>query len=294
MINKDFAVFILSHGRPDNVITYKTLQKVNYTGKVFIVIDNEDKSAGRYFENFGDKVIMFDKAAIAETFDEGDNFQDRRAVIYARNACFSIAKEIGVTYFLELDDDYTYFAYGIDGGFNSQFNVIRQNLENIFEFMLNYYKSIPAKSIAFAQGGDFIGGPESNGILESINRRRKCMNSFFCSTERPFQFVGRINEDVNIYTWFQSLGNLFLTFPLIRLNQKVTQQSQGGMTELYLDSGTYIKSFYTVMYQPSSVRVGMIINQNRRLHHLINWDCTVPCIISEQYRKASRVTGETL
>lgn len=287
MISDNFAVFILSHGRPDNVITYKTLQKVNYTGKVYIIIDNEDKSAAKYYQNFGDQVIQFNKAAIAKEFDEGDNFQDRRAVVYARNACFSIAKDLGITYFLELDDDYTYFAYEIDDGFNSQFNVIRQNLENIFQYMLDYYKSIPAKSIAFAQGGDFIGGPESNGILESINRRRKCMNSFFCSTERPFTFVGRINEDVNTYTWFQSLGNLFLTYPLIRLNQKETQQNSGGMTELYLDSGTYIKSFYTVMYQPSSVRVGMIRNHNRRLHHLINWDATVPCIIPETCRKVS-------
>ena len=283
----DFAVFILSHGRPDNVITYKTLQNSGYTGKVYIVIDNEDKTADKYFQNYGDQVIQFDKAVAASKFDEGDNFQDRRAVIYARNACFSIARDLGITYFLELDDDYVYFAYMIDSKLNYTFNVIRKNLENIIQYTLNYYKSIPAKSIAFAQGGDFIGGPESNGLFESVNRRRKCMNAFFCSTERPFTFVGRINEDVNTYTWYQSLGNLFLTYPLFRLNQKETQQNQGGMTELYLDSGTYIKSFYTVMYQPSSVRVGMIRNKNRRLHHLINWDATVPCIIPETYRKVS-------
>ena len=63
---EDFAVLILSHGRADNVITYKTLQRAGYTGRIYIVIDNEDKQADRYYQNFGDKVIMFDKAAEAE------------------------------------------------------------------------------------------------------------------------------------------------------------------------------------------------------------------------------------
>jgi hypothetical protein len=58
------------------------------------------------------------------------------------------------------------------------------------------------------------------------------------------------------------------------------------MSEMYLDSGTYIKSFYTVMYQPSSVKVEIMrSHHDERLHHAIDWDCTVPCIISEQWQK---------
>jgi hypothetical protein len=111
------------------------------------------------------------------------------------------------------------------------------------------------------------------------------MNTFICSIDRPFKFIGRINEDVNTYTFFQSLGNLFLTFPLIAIQQRQTQENQGGMTELYIDSGTYIKSFYTVMYSPSSVSIKkMLSHHDERIHHSINWDCTVPCILSEKYK----------
>lgn len=279
MAIKDFAIFILSHGRPDKIDTLKSLHVAGYTGEVFIVIDNEDKTSKRYYDLYGDKVIMFDKAAIAETFDEGDNFGDRRAVIYARNACFQIAKTLGITYFMELDDDYTDFRYKMDSKFRSIHRMGIKNLDVIIEYLLSYYKSIPAKSIAIAQGGDFLGGIE-NDIDKSLNSRRKCMNTFICSTERPFNFIGRINEDVNTYTWFQSLGNLFLTIPLLAIQQRQTQNSSGGMTELYLDSGTYIKSFYTVMYQPSSVNVGVMGSKHPRLHHRINWDCTVPCILA--------------
>ena len=34
----DFAAFILTHGRADNVITYNTLRKQGYTGKIILLI----------------------------------------------------------------------------------------------------------------------------------------------------------------------------------------------------------------------------------------------------------------
>ncbi len=94
MMRDNFCVFILSHGRADNVITLKALQKAGYTGKWFIVIDNEDEQAQNYYSTYGvDHVVMFDKLAISETFDTADTFDDRRTIVYARNACFKIAAE---------------------------------------------------------------------------------------------------------------------------------------------------------------------------------------------------------
>lgn len=283
----DFAVFILTHGRPDKVITYDTLKRQGYTGDIYIIIDNEDKKADEYKVKYGDKVIVFDKAAIAQTFDEGDNFGDRRAVIYARNACFQIARDLGVKYFLQLDDDYYEFQYKINGRleYPKGHFTVKTKLDAIFSYMLNYYKSINAKSIAMLQGGDFFGGAKGFG-----KPKRKCMNTFFCSTDRPFHFVGRVNEDVNTYVWYQSLGNLFLSVPFLMMNQLDTQGNDGGMTEMYLDSGTYVKSFYTVMYAPSCVKVGMMGEVHKRLHHRIKWDNAVPCIVDEKYRKASHLT----
>jgi hypothetical protein len=168
--------------------------------------------------------------------------------------------------------------------------IVLTRLDYIINIYLEYFKSIPAVSIAMAQGGDFIGGRD-NDIDTSLGRRRKCMNTFICSTERPFKFVGRINEDVNTYTWYQGLGNLFLTIPMASILQRISQSNSGGMTELYLDNGTYIKSFYTVMYNPGSVRVSTINSRHKRLHHLIQWENTVPCIIPERFRKPDRVNA---
>ena len=101
--NKDFAVFILTHGRADHIITLDSLNRAGYTGPLYIVIDNEDNQRDRYYELYGDRVVMFDKRAISDTFDEGDNFENRKTIVYARNACFDIAEKLGYRYFMELD-----------------------------------------------------------------------------------------------------------------------------------------------------------------------------------------------
>lgn len=279
----DFCVFILTHGRADRVYTYGLLERGGYTGKIYIVIDDEDKTRDEYIKVFGDKVLIFSKSAIAQTFDEGDNFNDRRAIIYARNACFDLAKQVGCRYFIQLDDDYTGFQYRIDGDGSYGYRKVK-SLDRIFTIMLDYYKSIPALSIALAQGGDFIGGSQ-NILAKTMRLKRKAMNSFICSTDRPFKFFGRINEDVNTYTNLARRGGLFLTIPCVSLVQRQTQSNSGGMTELYLDSGTYVKSFYSVMYTPSSVRISNMGSAHKRIHHRIAWDKTAPQILHESFKR---------
>lgn len=285
MREKSFAALILTHGRPDRVYTYQTLRKQGYTGRIVVVIDNEDRTADEYHRRYGAEVVVFDKAAAARTFDEADNFGDRRAIIYARNASFDICRELGIDYFIQLDDDYTEFRYRRDS--NNEWvglgpvHVIR-SLDSVFDAMVEYVRTAPIASIAMAQGGDFIGGVEGKGP----GPKRKCMNSFVCSTARPFKFIGRINEDVNTYTYRASQGLVFLTTTQVSLQQKQTQSNRGGMTDLYLASGTYVKSFYTVMLQPSSVVAGVLKDRtNARIHHRVNWRATVPLILSEEYKK---------
>jgi hypothetical protein len=289
-MTNDFAIFILSHGRPDKIYTLKALKASNYTGKYYIIIDDEDKTADRYKELYREKVIQFNKSEIASRTEEADNFNDKRAIIYARNACFEIAKKLNIKYFMQLDDDYTGFRYTADENWlylNKRPKI--KDLNRTINIMLDFYKSTSILAIAMSQGGDYIGGENSSVFKKRL--ARKAMNSFLCSTERPFKFVGRVNEDVNTYTWLQSIGGIFFTFARYRLEQKQTQSNSGGMTEMYLDSGTYIKSFYTVMFQPSSVKIRLMgnnqkqANVRKRLHHHIDWLRTAPKIISEDYNK---------
>jgi hypothetical protein len=111
------------------------------------------------------------------------------------------------------------------------------------------------------------------------------MNSFICSTDREFQFVGSINEDVNTYTTLGNRGDIFFTFTNIQLDQKDTQSNNGGMTDEYALSGTYVKSFHSVLMHPSGVKVSMMNTNHTRLHHSIKWNNTAPCILDPKHKK---------
>ena len=285
----DFAVFILTHGRANNVITAKTLKQQGYTGKWYIVIDNEDDTEDEYRKIYGDRVLQFDKLAISKTFDTMDTQKDRRTIVYARNACFELAKQIGVRYFLELDDDYTVFMNRYEENGKSK-NYNYKNLDLVFDAMVDFLIDSKADTVAMAQGGDFIAGVNGGAFQKGI--LRKAMNTFFCDVEKPFQFLGRINEDVNTYTRLGSTGWLGFTVTSLQMNQKQTQKNKGGMSTVYLDSGTYLKSFYSVMGMPSAVRIQEMGRTQKRIHHAVEWECCVPMILNEQYKKRSEMNGE--
>lgn len=227
----DFAVFILTHGRPDNIRTYKTLVNQGYTGKMFFILDNEDETICKYIENYGkDRVIIFDKAEIAKKVDTPDLSEDKRTIVYARNACFDIAKKLNIRYFLQLDDDYSFVHHRF----------------------------------------------EKDGQLSSN----------FCDVNKPFSFVGRINEDVNTYTLLGNQGNLILSVADANIVQLPTQSNKGGMTDVYLDKGTYLKSFYSVIYSPQCVKVARMGRKYMRLHHQVSWNNCTPMILSEKYKSS--------
>ena len=281
----DFAIFILTHGRADNVVTYKTLLRQEYSGRLYFIIDDEDEQADLYRKNFGaDRVIVFNKAEAVARTDTMDNFGNHSAIVYARNESFRIAKELGLTYFLMLDDDYIRFQYRFedDGELRGVWPK-GPALEKIFDAMIEFLDSSGAATVAFVQGGDFIGGLEGGAFSKGL--LRKAMNTFFCRTDCPIEFRGTMNEDVVTYTTLGSRGVLFLSFTKFQVVQLQTQTLDGGMTQSYKDGGTYMKSMYAVMSMPSAVKVKMLNTTNQRIHHNVNWEHCVPKILSEEVRK---------
>lgn len=285
-----FCVFILSHGRPDRVLTVQTILRDGYTGEWFIVVDNEDSTREEYIRRFGEeRIIIYDKAAIARTFDTADLSTDRRTVVFARNACWQIARERGYEFFLELDDDYKNVQYRAEG--NGRLLAFEaRNLDGLFAAMVRFLRTSGIASVALAQGGDHINGIMGNWKL---GYKRKAMNSFFLRAADEWRFVGRLNEDVNAYTALAHRGLVFLTPLQTMVVQQQTQSNAGGMTDVYLEHGTYAKSFYSVMMCPSAVGIitGLGGNTAQRIHHKVRWNHCAPKILSERWRKRSQTAA---
>lgn len=116
------------------------------------------------------------------------------------------------------------------------------------------------------------------------------MNTFFFKVgkkENDLKFIGRMNDDVNTYLTRGKLGSIFMQITDIMINQKPTQQVDGGNSESYKKYGTYVKSFYSVMAEPSCCKISVMHSHvNDRIHHKIKWDKAVPKILSEIYAKS--------
>jgi len=283
--NRKFAVFILSHGRPDNVITYRTLRSHGYTGKIFIIVDDEDKTIDEYKQRFKNEVVVFSKIDYENKFDIMDNFQNNKVIVYARNACYDIARNLGLDYFFEYEDDYKSFEHRFIEGTSLKVKKIG-NLNNVLNAVISCLEETKVDTIAFAQGGDFIGGA---GSFNNNTLKRKAMNSFVFKVnknpEKDIIFIGRMNDDVNTYLTQGRIGKLFFQISDVSLVQMATQSNSGGNTEIYKSFGTYVKSFYSVIAAPDCCKIDLMGGKHKRIHHKVNWNNAVPRIIDERHRK---------
>lgn len=283
--NNNYAVFILSHGRPTNVITYQSLRKQGYTGKIYIIVDDEDKTIDEYKAKYKNEVVVFSKKAYQNTFDIMDNFVGNKVIVYARNACYDIARQLKLDYFFEYEDDYTQFQYRYIDKDSLRGTQIK-SLDVIFDAMITCLNETNANTIAFAQGGDFIGGA---GAFKNNTFKRKAMNSFVFKVNQnkadDIIFVGRMNDDVNTYLSLGKVGKLFFQISNINLVQLATQSNSGGNTDAYKAYGTYVKSFYSVMIAPNCCKISLMGRTDKRIHHSIQWKNAVPKILEEKYKK---------
>ena len=281
MLPDNFAVIIPTHGRHDRVFTHDTLRKSGYTGDIYLLCDDEDDQLNPYKKKYGKMVLVFSKDDYAGKFDKMDNFGNKACVVYARNAMWDAARSVGLTHFAVLDDDYTSIKYRItpDGGYHGK---LMKNTDGVFAAYINFLKTSGVDTVCFAQGGDYIGGRDSSKVNNGFKVSRKMMNLYFFSADKPIEFKGTINEDLTSSVTEGQRGQIILTSLMSSVDQKETQSNAGGLTDIYLEVGTYVKSFYSVMAAPSCVKIASMGDGHLRIHHEVRWKNAVPKIIREQ------------
>lgn len=291
-MNEDtVCVYVISNRRPDEVDTIDdALRHSFYSGPWYIVLDDEDPTREQYEAKYGtERIVVFPKQETIDSFDIGDNFGMSGSCV-PRAALWNIAREHGYRYFLVLDDDYRYFDWRFDADGVPVYGrqEMLKNFDDLLAAMLRWYRTLPPEvvTISILQLGELIGGFK-NSVVDAIKVKRKAMNFFLCDVERPFTFPGRLNEDVNAYTEVQRRGKVMMTINNVALWPRPTARTKGGLTEDYIEQGTYTKSFYSVMRCPSGVKVSMLVdrNVNPRIHHKVNYKRVAPEIIPQRYRR---------
>ena len=282
MESKDFAVFILTHGRAKSISTYRALRDGGYTGDTYIVIDNEDDQEDLYREKFGDMVIQFDKRDYLEKTDLGDLDDDRRIGVFARNFIQDEAKRLGYKFHLQLDDDVHGFGYRFvqDGRLRC---VKCNHLDDVLGGMVQMMKEAPITSLSFGLSSYYLGGVDNANIEKGMIH--KTMTTFLMRADDVQYFHMRMNDDITTSLINGMRGKLYYTYLPVMVYVDPTQVQHGGMTDIYKKNGTYRKSFYSVMCCPSCVKVSAMGITEYRIHHEIKWNNAVPKLLSQRWCK---------
>lgn len=247
--NEEFAAIIISHGRANDLKTYKTLKRMKYRGKLYIVIDDEDEQQELYKEKYGDAVVVFSKQEYMKKSDTVDNFRKKSTALYARNFSYDLAKRLGLKCFLLLDDDITDFIIRYDDGkklANKKIKDINSTIDAMTEFL---YSCDEIKGFSFGSNGNNIGGLKG-GFKNKLGR--VIYQAMFLKVEDDIRFKGTQAEDMDIAFLYAEKGYLFFqSFELIVVSPQRGTNSGGND----YNGQMYASDFYGVIIAPYGVKM---------------------------------------
>ena len=268
------GILIISHKRPQ-CITVKALKRAGYNGEWYIVADDMDDTD--YESLYEGHVVRFCKKDYAKVVDTVDNFGRLTTPVFARNACFDIAKEKGFDCFGMFDDDLTDFGYRyLDNGKLKSKKV--RNLTEIFELYCRYISESGFACGGFVSAGRLIGGG-SNPLVRTCFYYNPT-NAYIINTHvEQFPFIGTLWED-SIYCYLNNMiGKIAVAFmPIVMSMKAPASMEDGGNKELYEAMGAYIAESYGNIVIPSFFRW----NRGCKGHR---FSSNLPKIISGRWKK---------
>lgn len=274
----DLAVFILTHGRANSQKTLQTLKKCGYTGKTYLIIDDEDEQQDEYCSLYKDAVIKFSKKEIEYTFDTMTSIKEYRSVVYARNAAYSIAKVMGIKWVFVCDDDISGFSYRvIKSGKLGSFDI--KNFDDLLLLMCEIADKGNICIFSFSQAGLYIGGANETYLKGS---HRNISQAMLLNTDNPIKFRGLFSEDLHASLDAGIQGKTAIATTMVQIHSPTRGTNKGGLFDLYKDGGTYVRTFFTILAYPN---VAKITIKNGEFKPTFNHSAFVPLILSERWKK---------
>ena len=179
-----------------------------------------------------------------------DNFQSKKSVLYARNAVFQIAKDMGYDYFAMVDDDVTglSFRYEKDGKLVGK---PVKDFDKVSSAILETMDNTGTDFFSFGIDKIYLGGLANNQYQKKIIDKVYCF--VFCRTEQQHFYKGIMNEDEINNLLSMSIGKLVKSLTIIQIQYKpMGPENIGGNAETYKDNGiySYVRNFYPVIAFP--------------------------------------------
>lgn len=280
----DFAVFIITHGRPDKQFTYSALRNCGYTGKIYFVIDDTDTTIQQYIDNFGvDNIFIFDKNYYinSDRFDNGTNEGIYACATYARRAVEDIAKSLNLGYFVVADDDLVKFSIRFPiNGVLKRIKIFE--FDTIFDIYIEYLASTKIECLGFSNpmmfydpDMKFVYGRLSNLPYAWYIRKGNSVADWPCW----------FGEDEIVGLKKNVTGNIWIVIPYVM--RDTIPFGQGAMVDIYDNKQSLKKAFAEFRYLPSDFYIQVCLKGTRRGQYVLRTARRdlFPKIISSKYKK---------
>ena len=247
-----FAIFILSKGRPNDQITYKMLRDSGYTGDIRILCDNMDDTIDEYRKKFGDEVLMFDKVEWSAKSDRITNEDAYNVLLPARNAATEIAKDLGYTHYMQMDDDISRLAHRFVDDEGMLRTVDVTDLDGVLKAMLEFLKIEPVVGLTFGWHTFYQYGKEGRfkeGLIHDA------YTTYMMSVSNPVKFRGNLTEDFIGLMDNLRVGRLLYAVLDIMYLTPEQGSNEGGLQDVYESNGQWMVVIYALIANPGNVKI---------------------------------------
>lgn len=275
-----FAIFILSKGRPNDQITYKMLRDSGYTGDIRILCDNMDDTIDEYRKNFGDEVLMYDKVEWSNKSDRFINEDAHDVVMPGRNAATQIAKDLGYTHYMQMDDDISRLSHRFvdDDGMLRTVDVTK--LDGVLKAMLEFLKTEPVVGLTFGLPIYYQYGKEGRfkeGLIHDA------YTTYMMSVSNPVEFRGKLTEDFIALMDNLKVGRLLYAVLDVMHMSPEQGTNEGGLHDAYISNGDWMVFIYALIANPGIVKIKF--RESGEIGTYSNKHLRAPKVLSERWRK---------
>lgn len=279
---------ICTHGRPNAQHTLKTLRASGYTGKVILIVDDEDDTVGELVQNNcgnNTEFMTFCKQNYIDKSDTGTNENQRKCILYAKNFCECLAQNIELDAFVIADDDILNFRfrYPEEGSLKSQ-----KVLSTMDEVMDAYYKvmldcDMVATGFGFTQF--YFSGSDSFSS-DNIQKYRVPYNFVFRNAKHRVDWMSWFGEDIITAVYYGRVGQLWTALPYVQQEIVALASASGGMKDTYDGNSSARLAMQNVMYLPAELKA---YNYKGKYMASIKREASFPKIISSSFKKQKDV-----
>ena len=274
------VIYICTHGRPGKQITLKALRDAGYTGKIILVLDDEDETISEYYDNLDmcDDFIFFKKQSVIDITNTTSSPPNRKTILYAKNACEIDAEKRGLDVFAICDDDIPGFRYRYieDGSCKSL--QVKHHMDAIINSYFQYVLDADITATSFGMAQFYFSG-EKCFSPETMLKWRVPYTFVFRNPKHKVDWVSDYGEDITTAIECANQGKFMMASPFVQMNLSPMGVGEGGMVELHKD--TFKLAEYGHVWHPTSEQI-----RYYKDHWMstIKRECAFPMLISSKYK----------